>query len=174
MANEILYSEEVSVSKSAKQWIIAIVLLIDLTGCTLLYHYYQSGVIPNQDFDKDSIIAVSAVAIIFTLIIFLMIFLLGYSITIDNSGIHLKGKAGEKKNINANDIDYFKQISKKEVKKLMYAGKNNRRKKGKMKQFLIGTPNYLLVLKNGEKVLLQIKKKPSFEYSLNKILKNNV
>ncbi len=29
-------------------------------------------------------------------------------------------------------------------------------------------------LKNGEKVLLQIKKKPSFEYSLNKILKNNV
>ncbi|HHH52163.1 MAG TPA: hypothetical protein ENK91_00755 [Bacteroidetes bacterium] len=173
MENEILYREEVSVSKTAKQWIIAIVLLIDTIGFFLLYHYYIIGKIPNNNFDKDAMIAVSAIALIFTMIIFLVIFLLGYVITIDKTGVHLKGKAGEKKNITPNQIDYFKQITKKESQKFMYTGKNTKRKKGKAKQFLIGTPNYLLVLKNGEKVLLQIKKKPSFEYSLNKILEHN-
>ncbi len=173
MTDEILYSEEISVSKSAKQWIIAIVLLIDFTGYSLLYHYYQTGTIPNQNFSKDAMISVSAVGIIFTIIILLMIFLLGYSLIIDNKGIHLKGKAGEKKNIDAANIKQVKKISKKEARKLMSGTNNRKKKKGKIKQFLIGTPNYLIVLKNGDKILLQVKKNASFEFSIQKIMGNN-
>jgi hypothetical protein len=173
MSNEILYSEEIAVSRSTKQWIISIVLLIDLIGFSLLYHYHKSGVIPNPDFDKESIIAISVIAGIFSILILLTIFLYGFSINIDKTGIHLKGKMGEKKNIYINDISQIRQISKKEAAKFYRAAKRQRRKKEKIKQYLIGTPNYLIELKNGEKILIQVKKKPSFEYALNRIMENN-
>ena len=171
MAKEILYSEDVSLSKLTKQWIMSIVLLIDLIAFTLLFHFYQTSAIPNPEFDKDDIIAVSAIAIFFSVLFLLIIFLLGYSITIDNNEILLKKRAGQKAHIYADNIDYYKQISKKEVKKLLYSEQHKHRKKDRMKQFLLGTPNYLLVLKSGEKLLLQVNKKPSFEYAMNKILK---
>ncbi len=175
MKNEIFHKEKIEISKTVKQWIASIVLLVDILILTLLWHNYLQGTLFSKDFDKNSLIAVTVVIIFFTFLILISIlYLSGYILIIEENGMILKGKTGKAINIAVDQIDFYKKLSKKEVRKYMNETRNSRhRKKGKIRQFLISAPNYLINLKNGEKILLQSKRPASFEYSMNKILNLN-
>jgi len=176
MINDILHKEKISVNQSTKQWVISVVLLINTVFFVLLYYFYNKGTIPKDNFDIDDMISVSAVVFIFSALVLAIVFFNGYAIFIDHKKIVLSYNKYSSVSLNQKDIKSFKRINKKEYFKLINTERsNNFRKKTKKKQkqrqnFLIGTPNFVIFLKNNKKIFIQTKKEASFEYAMDKML----
>lgn len=172
MYNEILHSESLNISQTTKQWVISIVLLIDLTVLSLLIYFYHNGIIPNKNFDKNALIAIPVILIIISIFTISIVLLSGFSFKIYEDSIVIKSNVEKERCITKKEIKEYHRISKKEYYKLVgYKRHNSKKMKRKrIKQYVIRMPNYLIMLNSGEKILIQTKRKSSFEYSMNKML----
>lgn len=172
MNDDILHSESLKFSQSAKQWVISIVLLIDLTVLSLLIYFYHNGIIPNKNFDESALIAIPVILIIISIFAISIVLLSGFSFKIYEDSIIIKSNIEKERSITKNEIKEYHRISKKEYYKLVGNMKHNtqKMKRKKIKQYVIKMPNYLIMLNSGEKILIQTKRHSSFEYSMNKML----
>ena len=176
MKNDILHKEKVSINQSAKQWVISIVLLINVVFYSLLFYFYIKRIIPNDDFRLDDMISVSVVIFIISIISLFVIFLNGYTITVNQEKVILKYNKFSTVLLNQDMIKSFKRINKKEYFELLktsdidiFSNKKGKKKK-KIESFLIGSPNFVIFLNDDKKVFIQTNKIASFEYAMNKLL----
>jgi hypothetical protein len=171
MKEEIYHKEVITFSETVKQWVVSIVLLIDIIGLTFLYSYYNKGIIPNESFDTESMIAIPAIALFVSLLIVFIVNISGFSIYINENSISIKPKVGSAHNYIKQSIKEYHILNKKEYYKIIGGSRKKAKKlKKDVKQHFIGTPNYIINLHDGTKILLQIKRNSSFEYAMNKML----
>jgi len=111
MKNDILHKEKVSINQSAKQWVISIVLLINVVFYSLLFYFYNKRIIPNDDFRSDDMISVSVVIFIISIISLFVIFLNGYTITVNQEKVILKYNKFSTVSLNQDMIKSFKRIN---------------------------------------------------------------
>ncbi len=172
MKQKVYHNEIVKISQSARNWIISLILLFETIMFTLFWYFYKIGAIPNKDFENNDMIGVIIVSIIFSIIIILVIVFQKYVLIIGNKNIILKRNLNKRKIIFRDEIISYKKLSRKEARELLL--ENRKKKKQFFKSFYINLPNYLLILQSRDNILLETKRKDSFEYAMNKFLKSDV
>ena len=172
MNNDILHKEKVNVSQSTKQWVVSIVLLINFIFYSLLFYFFKTEEIPNAKFQSDGIAGVSLALTIFSIIILAIILSRGYSIVIDRDTLIIKFSGFPTVSLVKDMIKSFSKIDKSEYLKLTKKerlGTKNKKKKRK-ENFIISYPNFVIFLKNNERIFVQTNKTASFEHAINKML----
>jgi len=175
MSQEILHKETIKVSQTIKQWILSIVLLLNLIYFSLVIYFINIGSLFTKEFRKDEFVAISIIIILSSLFVLLVVFIKEVKIDIYNNRIVLKQKTMKGISLSNKMIKTFKSISRKEYYKLFREDqkrsplKKIRRKKIKQ-HYSIGIPNIVIILNSSEKIFVQTNKKASFLYSMNKML----
>jgi len=172
MNNDILHKEKVNVSQSTKQWVVSIVLLINFIFYSLLFYFFKTGEIPNANFQSDDITGISISLTFFSIITLAIILSRGYSIVIDRDKLKLKFSGFPMVSLGKDKIKSFSKIDKRQYLKSTKKerlGTKNKRKKRK-EDFMISYPNFVIFLKNNERIFVQTNKIASFEYAMNKML----